>query len=42
MLDYRELGNKYLNQNKRRVIITVVACAIVAASCNRNDEKKPY
>ena len=31
MLDYRELGNKYLNQNKRRVIITVVACAIVAA-----------
>lgn len=31
MEDYRELGNKYLKQNKRRVIITVIACAIVAA-----------
>ena len=31
MEDYRELGNKYLKQNKRRVIITIIACAIVAA-----------
>ena len=29
--DYRELGNRYLNKNRRRFVITVAGCLIVAA-----------
>lgn len=31
MEDYRQLGNKYLKQNKKRVAITIIGCMIVAA-----------
>ncbi|SEP82716.1 FtsX-like permease family protein [Lachnospiraceae bacterium NE2001] len=31
MEDYRELGNKYLKQNRRRSLLTVLGCMIVAA-----------
>ncbi len=31
MENYKELGNRYLNKNKRRSILTVIGCALVAA-----------
>ena len=31
MNSYKELGNRYLKQNKRRAVITILGCVIVAA-----------